>query len=225
MRFSFVILSGAFFVVLSCPKDIHTNGLDNQPTIKEITTHNNIKTYQRFKETLSRLESSHRYDAVSRSGTYWGKYQFGPLALEDIGFDVEKSEFLQNRLVQEQALFYFLQRNKELLGDYFWNHLGEVIDGIEVTKGGLLAASHLVGAGPVKTYLDSEGRVVAQDGNGTPLTKYLRVFSEYSFDITPEVKEFISIKYGEPPTYIPSPEIGWSNKEDYNLFSLTNFNP
>jgi len=39
-----------------------------------------------FLDELGMKESSDRYDVVSSTGAYWGKYQIGPSALIDIGF-------------------------------------------------------------------------------------------------------------------------------------------
>ena len=215
MRTKATILAGALFITTSLPDVVEMNTIGTGPSLEQIQTHLNIKAYSEFKDRLGFLESSHRYGVTSPTGTYWGRYQFGPMALEDIGFDFSREEFLGSEVKQEQALYYYLLRNKTLLGDYYWDYLGEEIGGIEITKAGLLAAAHLIGARSVKTYIDTDGRVVPHDGNGTPLTKYLREFQTHSFEFSDDVKEYIIANYGEekpdPPTQMNLVHSQWIN--------------
>jgi hypothetical protein len=56
---------------------------------------------------------------------------------------------------------------------------GRIINGVEITESGLVAAAHLGGAGSVKKYLRSNGRNGFKDGFGTSLSSYIRKFSNY----------------------------------------------
>lgn len=155
------------------------------------TIDENIQEYLKFKNTLAFLESSHRYDAVSKSGTYLGKYQFGPRALEDIGIQVDREEFLNNHILQEEALYAYLLKNKQYLSKEIEEFSGTYINGYYITEAGLLASAHLVGARSVKRFLRSNCSIVAADGNGTPLTKYLELF-QYEFELDESIKAYIS---------------------------------
>jgi hypothetical protein len=57
--------------------------------------------------------------------------------------------------------------------------VGRKIKGIEVTESGILAAAHLAGAGNVKKYLRSHGKIDVEDAFGTSISNYLDKFSGY----------------------------------------------
>ena len=61
-------------------------------------------------------------------------------------------------------------------------YLGKKINGITITKSGLLAGAHLKGAGCVINYLKSEGKNNACDAFGTSVETYLKKFAGY--DVT-----------------------------------------
>ena len=52
-----------------------------------------------------------------------------------------------------------------------------------ITLSGLLAGSHLVGAGAVKEFLDSSGKIVPKDGNDVPVTEYMKKFGVYHIEL------------------------------------------
>lgn len=55
-------------------------------------------------------------------------------------------------------------------------YVGQTIDGIEITESGLLAGAHLVGAGGLRTWLQSNGATAVVDGNGHPVSAYVEHF-------------------------------------------------
>lgn len=138
-------------------------------------------------DTIGRLESNNNYQAINRFG-YLGKYQFGGMALIDLGYKNKdgwtnkdgiesKEDFLNDKEVQERAftdwvsiLEKYLKRNGSL------EYIGKKINNIKITKNGLLAASHLVGASAVSKMLKTG--IIPKDGNGTKATKYLKEFEE-----------------------------------------------
>lgn len=60
---------------------------------------------------------------------------------------------------------------------------GRVINGVEITESGLLAAAHLAGAGSVKKYLRSNGTNGFKDGFGTSLRSYIKKFGGFDVSI------------------------------------------
>jgi len=138
-----------------------------------------------FLDAIAERESSSDPKKVNRSG-YLGKYQFGKTALKEVGLEdsVDVVKFKKNPDVwpeksQDKAMTNLLKKNKGYLGDYFNKFDGKIIGGIKITKSGLLAASHLLGAKNVKKFLKSNGKFVPKDGFGTPLTQYLKKFAGY----------------------------------------------
>lgn len=139
-----------------------------------------------YSQKLGKLESNNNYKAVNDLG-YLGKYQFGGLALIDLGYkdkkykwtckdDIcSKKDFLNNPKIQEKALKeWVVILKKYLKSKKVYQYIGKEFNQIKITESGLLAASHLVGAGAVSKMLKSG--VVPKDGNGVKATSYLREF-------------------------------------------------
>ncbi len=135
------------------------------------------KTFVGFKQALAAKESTGLYDLVNAYG-YMGKYQFGRSALRTIGI-YDFNNFLKNPVLQEKAIHALLSINKWELRREIKKYSGRVINGIEITESGLLAAAHLAGASSVKTYLRSNGKNGFKDGFGTSLRSYIKRFNGY----------------------------------------------
>lgn len=164
-----------------------------------------------FKESSSEGQNQN-YSAENSLG-YIGKYQFGAAALYDLGYikvsdpkkitnnvlsDTEnwtgkdgitsKSDFFNNKTVQESIMFQYLQRNYNTL---IRNGTISASDSIDHVAG-LLATSHLLGAG-------NANKFDKKDGNGTRGKVYY---------------EYVSSNFGgdgvAPKTNIPI-----SNRESY----------
>jgi len=74
-----------------------------------------------------------------------------------------------------------LKSNHKNLKRFIKKYNGKVLHGVCVTESGILAAAHLGGAGNVRKWFRKGD--VFKDGNGTPITKYMNIFSGYSLDI------------------------------------------
>jgi hypothetical protein len=133
--------------------------------------------YNGFKEALAFKESQGDYFRINTFG-YLGKYQFGITTLQLMGV-YNASKFLNDPSLQERAFHANIARNKWILRkDIEW-FVGRKIKGIEVTESGILAAAHLAGAGNVKKYLRSHGKIDVEDAFGTSISNYLDKFSGY----------------------------------------------
>ncbi len=141
------------------------------------------KSYYDFCKDLGFQESSNNYKAVNRLG-YLGKYQFGSSTLRWVGVK-NKTEFLNNPLLQERALKALISKNKYLLRNYIKVYNGKFIGGVRISESSLIAAAHLGGAGNVKKFLDSNGRIIFKDANNTAITKYMKKFSNYDLSRIP----------------------------------------
>lgn len=147
-------------------------------------------TTRSYLEKIAKKESSGDWTKINQLG-YIGKYQFGRIAIEDVGLNTKSlnsKNFKKNPLIwsekeQDHAMIKLLRNNIKYLGKYLHKYVGKEINGIELTKSGLLAASHLVGAKEVKKYLNSGGKYIPKDGNGTSLEEYIKNFGDFEINI------------------------------------------
>ena len=135
------------------------------------------KSFVGFAQKLAYRESRGLLHIVNPYG-YMGKYQFGKSTLRTVGI-YDFKEFLRNAEWQDKAFKALIARNKWQLRNEIKKYSGKVINGIEITESGLVAAAHLGGAGSVKKYLRSNGRSGFKDGFGTSLSSYLKKFGGY----------------------------------------------
>ena len=135
------------------------------------------KSFSGFAQKMAYKESRGILHLVNPYG-YMGKYQFGRSTLRTVGI-YDFQEFLRNAEWQDEAFKALIARNKWELRKEIEKYCGRVINGVEITESGLVAAAHLGGAGSVKKYLRSNGRNGFKDGFGTSLSSYIRKFSNY----------------------------------------------
>jgi hypothetical protein len=135
------------------------------------------KTFTGFKEALAFKESQGKYFVVNTLG-YLGKYQFGKTTLERFRI-YNTNRFLSSPQLQEDAFIALCSLNKWILRKDIKRSVGKVINGIEITESGILAAAHLSGAGNVKKFLRSNGEKCFKDAFGSSIQHYLAQFSGY----------------------------------------------
>jgi hypothetical protein len=135
------------------------------------------KSFIGFKQALAFKESRIDYNCVNTLG-YLGKYQFGKSTLKRFRIHNTK-KFLKNASLQEDAFMALLSVNKWILRNDIKRTVGKKINGILITESGILAASHLAGAGNVKKYLRSYGKINFKDAYGSNIEHYLKKFAGY----------------------------------------------
>jgi hypothetical protein len=142
--------------------------------------------FSRFINDLGYRESRNNWLSVNRIGCF-GEWQFAESTLKYLGFrKITLKRFRTNpyifpREMQAEALKALIRVNLIYLKDY--EHYKEVtIKGIVITKAGMIAASHLGGAGSLKKFLDSGGRINKKDVFGTSVSDYLKKFSTYDIE-------------------------------------------
>ena len=140
----------------------------------------NLKDHTAFLHSLGNFESGNNYSIVNKWG-YMGRYQFHISTVEGVGIKATKKQFLNSPSLQEEAMDRLLTHNYKTLRRYIRKYDGKVLHGVLVTKSGVLAAAHLGGAGNVRNWFRN-GKNFA-DANGTPITKYMRVFRGYELDL------------------------------------------
>lgn len=158
------------------------------------------KSYSDFFAALRQRESSNDYTVVNTLG-FLGAYQFGELALIDLGYYTRdgtgannwqdafftgknginsKADFLASPEVQDAAAaewFALLWSYIRALDLEFY--AGQVLNGVKLTKSGMIAAAHLAGAGGLRSFIESGGTVAPGDAYGTSLVDYLTLFEGY----------------------------------------------
>ena len=145
------------------------------------------KSYIGFREAIGFKESQGDYTIVNRFG-YMGKYQFAKGTLNMLGVHNTKN-FMENSKLQEDAFSAYMSKNKWILRRDIQQYAGRYISGVKVTESGILAAAHLGGAGNVKLFLRSGGKIGFNDAFGTTIRYYLKKFSGYDTSfIVPDKK-------------------------------------
>jgi hypothetical protein len=139
-----------------------------------------LKDHSSFLDKMGHFESSNDYSKVNRLG-YMGKYQFHRETLQAVGIETTKKKFLSSPTLQEEAMTRLLQENQKTLKRFIRKYDGKVVHGVYVTESGILAAAHLGGAGNVINWF-RKGEDF-KDANGTPITKYMRIFSGYNLNL------------------------------------------
>lgn len=103
-----------------------------------------------------------------------GKYQFMPKTLRGMGID--PNNFVGNAAAQEAAIRQFTAQNDACLrrnGAY--NYIGQVRNGVTITRTGLLGAAHLGGCGGAANWAKNGGG--PSDQLGTSLADYAAKFA------------------------------------------------
>lgn len=137
-------------------------------------------SYLGFRESLAFKESQGKYEVTNTLG-YLGKYQFGANTLKLIGV-YNTQNFMSDPILQEKVFELNVARNKWILRRDIKRFVGKRINGSVVTESGIIAAAHLAGAGNVKKYLRSYGKIDFSDAYGSNIRYYMHKFS--GFDIS-----------------------------------------
>lgn len=157
-------------------------------------------TYEDFFAALRARESSGDYTVVNTSG-FLGAYQFGEAALVDLGFvtndgsafdnvfngtflgkaDVfSVNDFLNSPAAQDQAAaeWFPLLWSRIRANDLeFYDQ--QTLNGVLLTKSGMIAGAHLLGTGGLRDFILSGGIISGADGFGTAITEYITLLGNY----------------------------------------------
>lgn len=137
----------------------------------------------RFINDLGFRESGNNWHSVNKIGCF-GEWQFHEATLKFLGFrKITLKKFREDPDIfppelQLRALKTLIKVNLAKLMDYE-HFIGDSIDGVRITKSGMIAASHLGGAGSLQKFLSSKGEINRKDAFGTSISDYLKRFSYY----------------------------------------------
>lgn len=137
--------------------------------------------FNKFIEHLALKESNNNWKIVNKEGCI-GKYQFHYKTLAALGYNITPEEFKANPNIfpvelQEKVLNKLIDINSKYLKK-FDKYIGTTVNGIKITKAGLIAAAHLGGVGSVNSYFNHGHN--AHDSNGTSIQHYLQEFSQFN---------------------------------------------
>ena len=134
---------------------------------------NSINEAYEFQQTFIRLYEDHKNAITDEE-----KQTTKKLLVEH--FPESEQEIALDNLVkkQEKLLISELNRNGKNV-DSLDDLVGDTISGFQITKSGLIAATHLVGSTNVVNFIISDGQSVISDGNGVSLTYYLEKFANF----------------------------------------------
>lgn len=131
-------------------------------------------------DRMGMLESSNNYLAVNTLN-YWGRYQFHIRTLRLLKIKTTKYEFLNDPELQDEAMAKLTEHNYDYLKrNGLLKYVGKTVKGVEITKEGMLAGSHLLGPYAVKRFLHTWGKDDRKDAYGTRCSDYLREFENLS---------------------------------------------
>ena len=142
--------------------------------------------FTRFINDLGRRESGNNWMSVNCIGCF-GEWQFAESTLHYLGYEnVTLRNFMRDpdvfpRELQRSALESLIKVNLAILRKYEC-YIGDTINGVIITKSGMIAASHLGGAQSLMLFLSSEGRINKTDVLGTSVCDYMKKFNSYDLE-------------------------------------------
>jgi hypothetical protein len=153
--------------------------------------------FNRFVAHLGFKESSEIWTKVNVNGCI-GRFQFSPATLKALGYGyITPQGFKKNPAIfspdlQLKVLQQLIKANVEQLTLYityagrtinFMAYVGKTINGILITRAGIIAGAHLGGVGGIAQYLSSAGKVNRHDLFNTTIEEYVKEFEAYNLEL------------------------------------------
>ena len=140
------------------------------------------KDLLRFLEAIAHFESNDRYDVVNPYG-FLGRYQFSPITIRHLGYDILNEDFLRNKRLQDEVMLAYMRENYVSLRPYIEQYNNTNYKGIYITTSSILAGAHFAGATGMRRFLLSRSDSVGKtDANGMTLRRYMTKFSDYNVE-------------------------------------------
>ena len=140
------------------------------------------KDLLRFLEAIAHFESNNRYDVVNPYG-FLGRYQFSPITIRHLGYDILNEDFLRNKRLQDEVMLAYMRENYISLRPYIEQYNNTNYKGIYITTSSILAGAHFAGATGMRRFLLSRSDSVGKtDANGMTLRNYMTKFSDYNVE-------------------------------------------
>ena len=140
------------------------------------------KDLLRFLEAIAHFESNDRYDVVNPYG-FLGRYQFSPITIRHLGYDILNEDFLRNKRLQDEVMLAYMRENYVSLRPYIEQYNNTNYKGMYITTSSILAGAHFAGAMGMRRFLLSRSDSVGKtDANGMTLRRYMTKFSDYNVE-------------------------------------------
>ena len=177
-----------FITHLSSAPNISSE-LKEEMRVRGVNEYNRLmyeKEFTLFVNHLGFKESNNDWTIVNTINCL-GEWQFAHTTLSFLGYGhITPAKFRKDpsifpRELQLKVLKELMEVNELSLRNYE-SYIGRTINGILITKAGLLAGMHLGGSGGVQIFLMTEGRVDKDDAYGTRISDYIKEFSIYDLN-------------------------------------------
>ena len=140
------------------------------------------KDLLRFLEAIARFESNDRYDVVNPYG-FLGRYQFSPMTIRHLGYDILNEDFLRNARLQDEIMLAYMRENYVSLRPWIEEYNNTNYKGMYITTSSILAGAHFAGAMGMRRFLlDRADSIGKTDANGMTLRRYMTKFSDYNVE-------------------------------------------
>lgn len=174
------------FVVLTCAApqlDDYVRQRQKQYALSEVARWEYEKELGRFIDQL-RAKESPDWTVINEIGCM-GWFQFSPATLRSMGYGYitperfKKDPGIFPPEMQVSVLKELIRLNEATLKNYM-SYIGVEINGVMITRSGLIAGAHLGGAGGVIEYLTSFGNTNNSDMFNTSIQDYISNFQGFN---------------------------------------------
>lgn len=168
-----------FFPNVNLTNDIVNNlNKSKKDIVSEINNMPIDEGDKKYLSVMAERESSFHPDVTNQLG-YYGLYQFGKSAFNDVG--TSKENFRKDTKNQHEGALKLAKINEGRLKPIINSFVGKNFNGIPITLNGIRAAAHLLGAGTVKDFFmgTTKSKIAKEgfvDGNKVHITEYLKLF-------------------------------------------------
>lgn len=137
---------------------------------------------RKFMNNIGKVEGLGNYATVGGfKQKYLGLYQFHLKTLQTLGITTTAPEFLNNPTLQDSAMILYMKDNANDLKQIIKKYNNTYVNGIFITKSGILAGAHLVGsAGVMAFFYPEKFSYRTTDGNGVHVSVYMTKFANYN---------------------------------------------
>jgi hypothetical protein len=184
----------ALLIIFMCPiqyasaptKDFTARMISFRYGMKVSEERIHMLEFSRFVNDLGRRESGNNWQCVNCIGCF-GEWQFAESTVHYLGYKhVTLKKFKSDPWIfppelQRKVLESLIKVNLVLMKKYE-SFIGDTINGVPITKSGMIAAAHLGGARSVRLFLSSNGKLDKADVLGTRVSNYMLKFGFYDLE-------------------------------------------